>query len=198
MCKDINGDSDDEANGDDYEDDEDDDKVSESESEGSVGSSVFGSLKDTNDENDYFSDIDDDETIHKSESNTQTLTENVLNAEKNEDVTEGDLCNSPMSDSLDNFDDKSDQTPDSNQSNSNFDDNLAVVNTKLNDLKINSAKLKSQLYEQQSLFNPTVSEHTELVVSRALSKHENPVPCPVCKKMMKNEKGVKLHMSKKH
>ena len=117
----------------------------------------------------------------------------MLNADKNEDLTEGDLCNNSMSDSLDNLDNKIDQaTSDSIDSS----DELAVVNTKINNLRINSAKLKSLLYEQQSVVNPTVSEHTELAVSRALSKHENPVPCPDCGKLMKNERVIKLHFSK--
>ena len=41
------------------------------------------------------------------------------------------------------------------------------------------------------------SEEAKLAAKKALSKHSNPVACSICGEFLKNEKGVKLHMSKK-
>ena len=44
----------------------------------------------------------------------------------------------------------------------------------------------------------TASEETQFVVKKALSKHTNPIACPECGKLIKNERGVKQHISKMH
>jgi hypothetical protein len=61
-----------------------------------------------------------------------------------------------------------------------------------------SVKAKAINYAKQVAELPQVSDETKNVVGRALSKFENPVPCPKCDKFFKNERGVKLHMSKMH
>ncbi|RMZ96177.1 hypothetical protein BpHYR1_042149 [Brachionus plicatilis] len=48
------------------------------------------------------------------------------------------------------------------------------------------------VYEKESLTEPKCSDETELAVKQALSKHENPTQCPICKKMFKNDKGFFL------
>ena len=54
------------------------------------------------------------------------------------------------------------------------------------------------MYTQLASEIPVVTEETQFIVKKALSKHENPVPCPDCGKLMKNERGLKLHFSKMH
>ncbi|CAF0971717.1 unnamed protein product, partial [Brachionus calyciflorus] len=59
----------------------------------------------------------------------------------------------------------------------------------MNKLDIRSVRLKSQLYEKDSIINPSDSEETQFVVNSVLCKHGNPVACPICKKLMRNDKG---------
>ncbi|CAF0816140.1 unnamed protein product [Brachionus calyciflorus] len=59
-------------------------------------------------------------------------------------------------------------------------------------------KSKLAKFTQMTSEVVAVSEVIQLVVKKALSKHENPVPCPVCGRMMKNQRGINGHMSKMH
>ncbi|RNA21027.1 germinal-center associated nuclear -like isoform X1 [Brachionus plicatilis] len=45
---------------------------------------------------------------------------------------------------------------------------------------------------------PIASEATQSAVKKVLSKHKNPIACPECGKLMKNERGVKQHIAKIH
>ncbi|RNA16449.1 hypothetical protein BpHYR1_017867 [Brachionus plicatilis] len=45
---------------------------------------------------------------------------------------------------------------------------------------------------------PIASEPTQSNVKKVLSKHKNPIACPECGKLMKNERGVKRHIEKMH
>ncbi|RNA43306.1 hypothetical protein BpHYR1_009595 [Brachionus plicatilis] len=45
---------------------------------------------------------------------------------------------------------------------------------------------------------PIASEATQSAVKKVLSKHKNPIACPECGKLMKNERGVKQHIAKMH
>ncbi|RNA03398.1 hypothetical protein BpHYR1_028831 [Brachionus plicatilis] len=44
----------------------------------------------------------------------------------------------------------------------------------------------------------STSQVTLNVVKKALSKYVNPVPCEICGELMKNIKGVKLHIAENH
>ncbi|RNA41798.1 hypothetical protein BpHYR1_025160 [Brachionus plicatilis] len=58
-------------------------------------------------------------------------------------------------------------------------------------LKINLTKHKLEKYLKIVSEVPTASEETLFGVKRALSKHTNPLACPECGRLMKNERGVK-------
>ena len=72
-----------------------------------------------------------------------------------------------------------------------------VENLDLEGLAI-SVKSKAINYAKQAAELPKVSDETKNVVGRALSKFDNPVPCPKCDRFFKNDRGVKLHISKMH
>ncbi|RMZ92984.1 hypothetical protein BpHYR1_006642, partial [Brachionus plicatilis] len=82
--------------------------------------------------------------------------------------------------------------------NPSVEEKIKCIDFKLKNLNLNPAKIRSLVYEKESLTEPKCSDETELAFKQALSKHENPTQCPICKKMFKNDKGVKLHKSKMH
>ncbi|RNA33986.1 hypothetical protein BpHYR1_020428, partial [Brachionus plicatilis] len=59
-------------------------------------------------------------------------------------------------------------------------------------------KRKGSFYKEIALVLVESSDAAKLAAKKALSKLSKPVECSICGEFMKNEKGVKLHMSKKH
>ena len=81
---------------------------------------------------------------------------------------------------------------------SSFSENLITIDHELSMLNMNTASEKAKHYREKAMTEITPSQETLNVVKRALSKHANPVACDICGELMKNVKGVKLHMAKKH
>lgn len=90
------------------------------------------------------------------------------------------------------------QCGDSDQDSLGEDHYIESVNSKFTEMSLLTVKEKSDIYKEAALSLPTVSEETRQVVKKCLSKHDDPVACPICGQFMKNEKGVKLHISKKN
>ncbi|CAF0871757.1 unnamed protein product [Brachionus calyciflorus] len=76
-------------------------------------------------------------------------------------------------------------------------ENLITINENLNFLNLNAAE-KAAHYREKAMAEISTSQETLNVVKSVLSKHVNPVPCEICGELMKNIKGVKLHMAKRH
>ncbi|RNA02284.1 hypothetical protein BpHYR1_019075 [Brachionus plicatilis] len=94
---------------------------------------------------------------------------------------------------------KSDDTPIDNQESDaelSFSENLITIDKELSVLNLNAGE-KAIHYREKAMTEIATSQETLNVVKTALSKHVNPVPCDLCGKLMKNIKGVKLHMAKK-
>ena len=68
----------------------------------------------------------------------------------------------------------------------------------MTDLNFETVKQKADFYKNVALTKQTVSEETMLAVKKSLCKYSDSTPCPICGEFMKNDKGVKLHISKKH
>ncbi|RNA41940.1 hypothetical protein BpHYR1_047416 [Brachionus plicatilis] len=68
----------------------------------------------------------------------------------------------------------------------------------MNKICISSLREKVDIYKEQAMAGLSISNETEMIVKKALSKHSNPVPCNICGELMKNERGVKLHIAKMH
>ncbi|RNA32426.1 hypothetical protein BpHYR1_052643 [Brachionus plicatilis] len=85
-------------------------------------------------------------------------------------------------------------------------ESVTLVKSKSDDTPIDNQDSDAELsfrekaihYREKAMTEITTSQETLNVVKTALSKHANPVPCDLCGKLMKNIKGVKLHMAKKH
>ena len=75
---------------------------------------------------------------------------------------------------------------------------MIEVGSQLEKITLNNVKEKANFYQSEALSQPNVSDETNFEVKKALSKHAQPIPCPICKELMKNERGVKLHIAKKH
>jgi len=97
----------------------------------------------------------------------------------------------------DNSDDESDTLAKSESCTALTDNELEEENLDFDSLTI-SVKAKAINYAEQVAELPKVSDETKTIIDRALSKFDNPVPCPECGKLLKNERGVKLHMAKMH
>ncbi|CAF1050119.1 unnamed protein product [Brachionus calyciflorus] len=78
------------------------------------------------------------------------------------------------------------------------DQDLDALSGEMSEVKISNVKLKSIEYKERSLEKRVTSTEAKLQVKKAISKHENSVPCSICYDLMKNERGVKLHMVWKH
>ncbi|RNA43973.1 hypothetical protein BpHYR1_022589 [Brachionus plicatilis] len=95
---------------------------------------------------------------------------------------------------------KSDDTPINNQDSDaelSFSENLITIDKELSLLNLNAGE-KAIHYREKAMTEIIISHETLNVVKTALSKHANSVPCDLCGELMKNTKGVKLHMAKKH
>lgn len=68
----------------------------------------------------------------------------------------------------------------------------------INKICISSVRDKVDIYKEQAMAGLPISSETEMIVKKALSKHANPVPCNICGELMKNDRGVKLHIAKMH
>ncbi|RNA17859.1 hypothetical protein BpHYR1_047982 [Brachionus plicatilis] len=70
--------------------------------------------------------------------------------------------------------------------------------------KIVNQILKRLVQPFASLFSkiaseaPIASEEKQSAAKKFRSKHKNPIACPECGKLMKNERGVKQHIAKMH
>lgn len=160
---------------------DDDDDDDDSQSIGSDVKSLFGSLiasdNDLTDEefaegevpeNEKGSDLSDDETLARTDSTS--VTENDLNSkETGVDSTEDDE-----------------------------DEEINSISKNLNEMRFLNIKEKLNEYRKLALEPHVASDEAKEQVAAALSKHTNPVSCPICKALMKNERGVKLHIAKKH
>ncbi|CAF0895277.1 unnamed protein product [Brachionus calyciflorus] len=91
-------------------------------------------------------------------------------------------------------DEQTDQTESLTIQEKNLGSNISIETT--SDLELDDEDLEA--LSERSLEKPVTSTEAKLQVKKALSKHENPVRCPICNDLMKNERGVKLHMAKKH
>jgi hypothetical protein len=109
----------------------------------------------------------------------------------------GSDCGSDCgSDRVENSDDESDTLAKS-ESCTALTDNELEEDLDFDSLTI-SVKAKANNYAEQVAELPKISDETKAIIDRALSKFDNPLPCPECGKLLKNERGVKLHMTKMH
>lgn len=160
---------------------DDDDDNDDSQSIGSDVKSFFGSLiasdNDLTDEefaegevseNEKGSDLSDDETLARTD--LTSVTENDLNSkETGVDSSEDDE-----------------------------DEEINSISKNLNEMRFLNIKEKLNEYRKLALEPHVASDEAKEQVAAALSKHRNPVSCSICKALMKNERGVKLHIAKKH
>ncbi|RNA16990.1 hypothetical protein BpHYR1_022457 [Brachionus plicatilis] len=68
---------------------------------------------------------------------------------------------------------------------------------------VKQAKFKSDKKKLEKLSKiaseaPIASEATQSAVKKGLCKHKNPIAFPECGKLMKNERGVKQHITEMH
>ncbi|RMZ95440.1 hypothetical protein BpHYR1_040489, partial [Brachionus plicatilis] len=159
-CNQVNGDMDIEDDEDNVclKDDDVDDRLSDNGSDSSIGSSIFGSLKGSfEDRDDDFDKYDDNPTLAKTlYSKTDTLTDKDRS---DDDETQADLNASTSSEG--HLVESEDEISDVQKS---------VKSTAEEKVREIDSKLKS-------FTQPTVPVETELQIGRALSKHENPMPC---------------------
>lgn len=162
-------------------DDESDDECDDVDSQDDV-ESLFGSLIGSNrdiasidDLEDMEKDSDDKENID-SESDEETLSKNTT----------------------DSITIKEKEIDSDNQSISDVNDDVDVLGISLSELNFNTVKDKADGYRKLAMTEFETSEIAKLEAKKAISKHPNPIACPICGNMFKNEKGVKLHKAKKH
>ncbi|RNA33590.1 SAM domain-containing SAMSN-1-like isoform X1 [Brachionus plicatilis] len=67
----------------------------------------------------------------------------------------------------------------------------------VNQARFKNRKRKGSFYKEIALVPVESSDAAKLAAKKALNKQSNPVECSICGEFMKNEKGVKLHISKK-
>ncbi|RMZ95591.1 hypothetical protein BpHYR1_024733 [Brachionus plicatilis] len=80
---------------------------------------------------------------------------------------------------------------------SSFGENLIIIDENLSVLNLN-AEEKAVNYHEKAMAAISTSQETLNVVKKTLSKHANPVPWEISGELMKNIKGEKLHLAKKH
>ncbi|RNA13348.1 hypothetical protein BpHYR1_046501 [Brachionus plicatilis] len=156
-----------EETGDDSDDDDDDDEIANlSESESILGS-LFASNPGSEVDPCEEQDLSEEESVEKSESimeETGLLT-----------VKEANVCNT--------------------ESESESDQELVeTLGQKFQELKFDSVKEKADFFQSAALAKQLVSEETKLAVKKSFCKFSDPTPCPLCGELMKNDKGVKLHI----
>lgn len=160
-------------------DDDVDDRLSDNGSDSSIGSSIFGSLKGSIEDRNYdFDKYDDDPTLAKtSDSKTDTLTDKDRS---DDDETQADLNSSTSSEG--HLVESENEISDVQKSvKSTAEENVREIDSKLSNLNLSSVRTKALLYEKESFTQPIVPAEKELQIGRALSKYENPLPCPLCR-----------------
>ncbi|RNA18855.1 hypothetical protein BpHYR1_039227 [Brachionus plicatilis] len=82
---------------------------------------------------------------------------------------------------------------------SSEDDENEEINSISKNFNLNlNIKEKLNEYRKLALEPHVASDEAKEQVAAALSNHTNPVSCPVCKALVKNERSVKFHIAKKH
>ena len=169
-----------EANSDDDIYDEVDDNSDNNSDIGSLLGSLIGSRSN--------SEVDSNEFSQESEKNLKDLDLNEVNDESEDDKT----------DSVTLVKSKTDVMPSNDQdSDAEISEDIITLDQHLSVLNLNAAE-KAKNYLEKVMTEITPSQETLKVVKEELSKHANPVPCEICGELMKNSKGVKLHIAKKH
>ena len=116
-------------------------------------------------------DFSDDVTHTDSESDEETLSKNT------DSITLKDIDLDSDNESIDNFE---------------------FLGNGVSELNLNSVKEKAVEYKKIAMTHFEPSEEAIFEAKKAISKHSNPVECPICGNYFKYEKGVKLHKAKKH
>ncbi|RNA35312.1 G-coupled receptor -like protein [Brachionus plicatilis] len=144
--------------------------------------SIFGSLKGS----EYGSEFGDDN--NEEESNDAEVEE--LNRLKNYESDEESYPHSETitikeSDFLVNGTDSDDEE--------NCESDFEEVTEAICKLNLNPTKKKLEKLSKIASEAPIASQATQSAVKKALCKHKNPIACPECGKLMKNERGAKMH-----
>ena len=183
MCNDVVGDLEQDAVVHQVDDSNDDDDISDDDNR-DIGS-LFGSLIGSRSN----SEVDPNEFIENNQNNLKDFDENET-VESEDDKTDSVTLDKSKSNDLQHNDQDSDAE-------SSMDENLLTIDEKLSVLNLNAAE-KAIHYREKAMAAISTSQETLNVVKKALSKHASPVPCEICGELMKNIKGVKLHIAKKH
>ncbi|CAF1013923.1 unnamed protein product [Brachionus calyciflorus] len=80
----------------------------------------------------------------------------------------------------------------------NCESDFEEISSAVCKLSLNPTKKKLEKFSKIASEAPIASDATQSAVKTVLSKHSNPIACPECGKLMKNERGVKQHIAKMH